>query len=221
MNERPKLVGLNVARVNVADASVKERAALLSDSQEQGKNRALMRSSEARDRAHAHPFQQKLHDFRGLFCRDVVAFERLVARLRERGLAGGATITLDAIAAESKSPCFGVLALYTRHGLLFLREKPYNQSLGSECGLRSRLDSALLIVDAIGRALALALVVARKGFGPSTPRLVIGRSFRLSYRATTSSLNAFSFPCFSCWPAVRIVTLSPARSPKPAAWLPR
>jgi hypothetical protein len=90
-----------------------------------------------------HSFQQERDDLSGFFVRDVIAPERLAARLGECGVTTGAAETLDSLASvESESLCFVVLAVDASHGLLFLCEKPYNLSLGFRCGLRPRLNLA-------------------------------------------------------------------------------
>lgn len=161
MNERPKLVGLDVARMNVAHAGIEKVAAFFPNGDKQRKNRTLMNARHAGNGAHAHSFEQKLDDLRGLFGRDIVASKRLMARLSECRFASGATVTLDsATSVEAKSFCFVVVTADTSHvgfSLVFLLEKPDNQSLGSECGLRPRLDSALPLAETRGRAFLFEL----------------------------------------------------------------
>lgn len=143
VNERPEFIGLHESRTDASHQGIGQVPGLLADCQQERENRALVRSSDTRDRADAHAFEQERHNLCSGFSRDVVASEGLLSRLGESSFAGRAAKTLDSLGAvESKSFRFGVLATYARHGLLFLREKPYNQSLGSECGLRPRLDSA-------------------------------------------------------------------------------
>ncbi len=90
--------------------------------------------------------------------------KRSLARLRKRGIAGRAAIPLDSLASVGSEPLrFGVLTSEAGHGfsLVFQREKPDNQSLGSECGLRPRLDSASPLAETSGGALLLFLLPHR------------------------------------------------------------
>jgi hypothetical protein len=50
--------------------------------------------------------------------------------------------------------CLAIVAGHRTSPLVFLRVKPDNQHLGSECGLRPRLDSALPVALTTGRALS-------------------------------------------------------------------
>jgi hypothetical protein len=153
MHESPKLVGLHEIRVNISDALIEKIATLVSNSQEQVKNRFLMYVRNARDGADTHTFQQQSGDLSGFLCRDTVASERSAAGFGECSFTTGTAETLDSVASvESELLYFGVLALDASHGLLFLREKPYNQAIGSECGLRPRLDLARLLALTRGRA---------------------------------------------------------------------
>jgi hypothetical protein len=162
MHERPQFVGLNEARADIPHASIEKASALLSYREKQRKNRALVCASEARDGANAHSFKQESDDLRGSLCRNVVASERFLAGFREGTFAGGATESLNLSASVgSKSVCFGVFAADTCHvgfSLVFLREKPDNHDLGSECGLPPRLDSALPSARTDGRALCYSFL---------------------------------------------------------------
>lgn len=141
VNEGPEFVGLNESRANIPNAGVEKTSGLLTNSEKQRKNRALVRLGDAGDSANAHSLKQERDDLCSLLSRNVVPSERLLARLGERGFAGGAAVPLDSISSvESEPLCFGVITTDAGHGLLFLCEKPYNQSLGFECGLRPRLN---------------------------------------------------------------------------------
>lgn len=189
VNESPKFIGLDKSRSDIADASIENLPALFSNGEKQGKNRGFVNARKTGYRTDAHAFEQKLHDLRGLFGRDVVASERLVARLRECRFAGGATVTLDAIAAESESLRFGMLAFDAGHvgfSLVFLREKPDNQLCGSECGLRPRLDSALPVAETTGRAFSF------RGACNNGPNIIhrAGRRNRSKHHPCVTSLVA-------------------------------
>lgn len=149
----PEFVRLHESRSNASNFRVKQSTRLSADRQKQRENRALVNASDTGYGANAHSLKQERNDLSGGFCGDVVPSKRLMARRGECGLAGRTAKTLDSVrAVETKPLRFGVLATYARHGLLFLREKPYNQGLGSDCGLRPLLDSALPPVDAGGGA---------------------------------------------------------------------
>lgn len=153
VNERPEFIGLDESRAHVPNMTVEGAARLLASGQQERKNRALVDARYARDGADAHPFAQHGHNLDGLGFVQAVLSERLLARFCESGLTGFATEPLDTgLSVGSKTLNYGVLAANARHGLLFLREKPYNQSLGFECGLLPRLDSAPPMVTAIGGA---------------------------------------------------------------------
>jgi len=134
---------------------VEETAALLPDRKKQRQNRSLMCSGNAGDSANAHPFNQERHNLHGLLSIDVAASERPLARRRKRRAAFGATITLDSLSpVESESLYLGMLTFLAGHvgsPLVFSAGEADNQSLGFECGLRPRLDSALSSVSADGR----------------------------------------------------------------------
>ena len=149
MDKGPEFIGLHESRMDIPHARIEQASRFIPDREKQRKNRALVGIGDARDSTHAHTFEQEFYDLCRFFGLDVVASERLLARLGERGFTGRATVPLDSIASvESEPSCFLVFATDARHGLLFPREKPYNQSLGFECGLRPRLDSAPPLVQA-------------------------------------------------------------------------
>jgi hypothetical protein len=153
VDKGPQFVGLHKLRANAAHSLVKEVSAIVSDGQKDRKNRALVCASDAGDSANAHAFKQERHDLRSFFSIGVMPSKGSLARLRKRRVAAGAAITLDSLpSVKSESLRFVVLASQAGHGLslVFLREKPDNQSLGSECGLRPRLDSAPSSVSADG-----------------------------------------------------------------------
>lgn len=145
VNESPEFISLDEARTNIPHFGVEQIPALFPDCKQQRQNRSLVSASNARYGADAHAFEQELRDLCGLFSRNVVTSKRLLARFGKSGIAGRAAITLYFVAIESKTLCFGVLAADARHGLFslsFLCEKPYNQVLGFDCGLRSLLNQA-------------------------------------------------------------------------------
>jgi hypothetical protein len=165
VNESPEFVGLHKARMNAANAGIEKSTALIASGQKNRKNRALVDSSNTRDGANAHTFQQERYDLCDSGRFRVVGSDAF-ARLRECRPATETAIALDsALSAKPEAFRSGVLALEARHGLLFLREKPYNQSSGSECGLRPRLDSASPLVQASGEASVYSLLLkSRKLF---------------------------------------------------------
>jgi len=65
---------------------------------------------EAGDCTNAHSFHDQFNYLRGLLSLNVMLSKWFLARLRECGLAGGATETLDFVASESEFLGFGVLA---------------------------------------------------------------------------------------------------------------
>jgi len=159
VHEAPEFIGLYEARMNISDALIGEVTGFCADGKKQRKDSALVGASDPRDGAYAHSFHQERDDLSGFISRNVVSSKRSLARRSERSLAIGAAVTLDFIATvESESSSFGVLATLAGHGLsplVFLREKPDNQSLGSECGLLPRLDSAPSLASlATGRLLS-------------------------------------------------------------------
>jgi hypothetical protein len=157
VDKGPEFIGLHESRANIPHLRIEKIAGFVSDSDKQRENRALVCTSGAGDGADAHSFKQKRDDLRGPVRRDVMPSQRLLARLGERGLANGAAITLNLEASVgSESFCFGVFAADACHigfSLVFLREKPDNHDLGSECGLRPRLDSASPLAETSGEAL--------------------------------------------------------------------
>ena len=156
MDEGPEFICLHESRTYVSDFRVEQGARFFANREKQGKNRALVNSRNAGDGANAHALKQERNDLSGGFRGDVVPPKRSLARSGKRGFAGRAAKTLDFIASvKPKSLRFGVPATDARHGLLFLREKLYNQGLGSDCGLRSPLDSALPVALTTGRAFFL------------------------------------------------------------------
>lgn len=156
VNESPEFIGLHKVRTGSAHLAVKQRAALFPHSQEKRENRPLMRLSDAGDRADTHSFQQERDDLSGFFVRDVMASERLSARLGECGFTTWATETLDSVASVAAELfCFVVAALEAGHvgsPFDFSQEKPDNQILWSECGLRPYLDFAPLLAQTRGGA---------------------------------------------------------------------
>jgi hypothetical protein len=178
VNERPEFIGLHKTRTNTTNAGIKKSAALVASGQKNRKNRALIDSSNARHSANAHTFEQERYDLRDLGRFRVVGSDAL-ARLRKRRPATKTAITLDsAFSTKSEALRSGVLASQARHGLLFLREKPYNQSLGFECGLRPLLNSALSVALTTDRALNFGVT---GGDWTLASRLQIECSTGLSY----------------------------------------
>jgi len=165
MNESPEFVGLHESRTDSAYVAVEEAAALLPDREKQRENRSLVSASNPRNSADTHSFKQERGDLRRLVGVCIVPSQRPLARLRKRGVAAGAAITLNSLASvESESFCFVVLASQAGHvasPLVFLREKPDNQSLGSECGHRPRLDSASLPAQTGGGALFRSFLLSQ------------------------------------------------------------
>src|ERR1700682_1671095 len=157
VDEGPQLIGFHKSRMNSAHSAVKDVSALLPDSQKQGKNRALVDAYETRYGTDAHSFHKQTDYLRCFFSLNVVPSKWTFAGFGKRGFAGRAAKTLDSIASlKPKSLCFGVLTTDTCHirfSLVFLREKPDNQSLGSECGLRPRLDSVPPLAQTSGGVL--------------------------------------------------------------------
>lgn len=144
VNEGPKLIGLHKSRANVPHASIEKISGLVADREKQGQNRGFVDASGAGDGADTHALKQECYDLCGLLGRNIVPSKGPLTRLRECGLARGAAVALNLVASvESESLCFGVFATDAGHvgfSLVFLREKPDTQILGSECGLRPRLD---------------------------------------------------------------------------------
>jgi hypothetical protein len=163
VNESPKFIGLHESRTDFSHSGIEKVSTLLSHREKQRKNRALVRARNARNRTHRHSFEQERCDLCGSLCRNVVASERFLAGFRESTFAGGATESLNlAASVGSKSVCFGVLAADAGHAgfsLVFLREKPDNHGLGSECGLLPRLDSVLPSALTDGRALSFSFLL--------------------------------------------------------------
>jgi hypothetical protein len=158
VNVGPEFVSLDKSRPNVPNTRIEKTTAFVADRSQKRKNCGFVDARDARDCADRHSFGQKSDYLGGLPNREIVASKRPMARLREGILAGGAAIALNPVrAVESESLCFGVFATDTGHvwfSLVFLREKPDNQGLGSRCGLRPRLDSARQMVTAICRVFA-------------------------------------------------------------------
>jgi hypothetical protein len=180
VNKRPEFIGLHESGTNTAHSRVEKIAAVAPDSDKQGKNRALVCSGDAGDGAYTHSFKQKINHAGRFFCVGVVPCKGSLAGLGKRRITAGATVTLDSLpSVKSKTFCFVVIATQASHGLLFLREKPYNQSLGFECGVRPRLDSAPLLVQASDGALLLGVPGGDWTLNhPITNRAL----FQLSYR---------------------------------------
>ncbi len=159
VNECPEFIGLYESRMDAAHPIVEKALAVFPDRKQERKNRALVCASDARDSANTHSLKQERGDLRCLVSVGVVPSKRPLARLRKRGITAGAAITLDSFpSVESEAFYFVVLASQAGHmasPLVFLREKPENQGLGSECGLRPLLDSSLPSVSADGREFSL------------------------------------------------------------------
>lgn len=154
VNEGPKFIGLDESRTNAANLGVKKFSGLLAKSEEKRKNRALVDACNARHRTDANSFEQEFYDLRGCFGLDVVTTKRLLARLREGSFTSRAAEALDSFpSVKPESLRFGMLTTDARHGLLFLRKKPYNQSLGFECGPCSRLNHAPSLAETSGGVL--------------------------------------------------------------------
>jgi hypothetical protein len=155
VNEGPELIGLNEARTDAPNERIENKTAVIASGEENRENRALVNPGDARNGANTIAFQQKRRNLRDFGGFRVVGSDSL-AGFRESGFAVEAAVTLDsALAAKSETLRSGVIALEARHGLLFLREKPYNQSSGFDSGLRPLLNSASLLVDARSEALCL------------------------------------------------------------------
>lgn len=161
MDKTPKLIGLDKPRPEIPDSAVEDALALRAHSLQQGKNRCLVDTRYPGDGAHAHPFCEKGHDLDGLAQFNGMPSKRLAARLRERGAARIAAVPLNPeFAVGSELLSCSVLASEAGHRafpLVFLCGKPDNQSLGSECGLRPRLDSAPSSVQPGGGAFLFLL----------------------------------------------------------------
>jgi len=155
VNVGPQFVSLDKSRFHITDTRIEHAAAFVSYRNQKRKNRVLVNASDARNCANTHSLGEKRDDLRSFFSLDVVPSEGLFMRFGERRIAGRATKTLDFVASvKSESFCLVVVTSNAGHvgfSLVFLREKPDNQSLGSECGLRPRLDSSLPSASTDGR----------------------------------------------------------------------
>ena len=144
MNERPEFVRLDVAGMDAAHPRIEKLAALFANSKKQRKNRALVRSGNTRYGTHAHSLDQKRYDLRGPVSADVVPSKGALTGSAERRLTRLAAKPLNPqLSVCPKFLSYSVLASQAGHRafpLVFLREKPDNQSLGFECGLRPRLN---------------------------------------------------------------------------------
>src|SRR5579864_1917566 len=158
VDKGPEFVSLHKSRVNSAHSAVKQIPTLLTDSQKQRENRALVDASETRHGADTHSFHKQTDYLRCFFGLDVVASEWFIAGFGESSFAGLAAETLNSQSSvRSKTFCCAVLASNAGHwtfSLVFLREKSDNQSLGSECRLRPRLDSPPPLAQTSGGVIA-------------------------------------------------------------------
>jgi hypothetical protein len=107
-DETPNLVQLHIPDFHVTDLAGHDLFALLASDYENLKDRSMMDSSEALNRADRTAFNQKLQDFFGFVHFGVHAAERLAMRFGEGALALAALIPLQAVAMFAESTAFGV-----------------------------------------------------------------------------------------------------------------
>jgi hypothetical protein len=156
-DKAPQFIALDFGHRNGADFAFEDAFALFSDHHKQRQNRGVMYSGHAFDGVDRASFNKKLDNFQGFVQRGIHAAERSVVLFRESLTALTAAIASKSVAMFPKLLTFGV-AIVAGHGLFplaFLREKPNTQRLGSECGLCSRLDSALPPAQTGGRVFSL------------------------------------------------------------------
>jgi hypothetical protein len=184
VNEAPKLIGLDEAGFEVANQFVRDSLALVANSTQESEDRSLVDTRNAGDGTDAHSFGEQRNNLYSLAHFDGVTAKRSATGLRESGIAGTASVALNAKASvSSKLSCAFVLASEAGHvgfSLVFSAGKPDNQGLGFDCGLLPLLNLALLQAQTWSRAFYL--------FCPVVLEIVIA-ALRRVHRSRLARLN--------------------------------
>jgi len=201
-NKAPQLIALNFGNSDSADFVFEESFAFFSDKSEERQDRGVVDSRHTFDHVDGASFDQEFDDLDRHFQRRGHSAERRGVFFGESLAALTATEALKPVTMFPKLFAFrtAIVASHVGSPLVFLREKPDNHDLGSRCGLRPRLDSALLSVTADSRALSYlpqrispAESERSSGIGPSKFALlkkplqnVVKKCQRISARETVS-----------------------------------
>ncbi|HTX16478.1 MAG TPA: hypothetical protein VMD77_14355 [Candidatus Baltobacteraceae bacterium] len=153
-DEAPQFIALDFADRNGADSTFEKTFTFFAYQNEQRQNRGVVNSRDALDRADRTALDQQFDNSNCPVQWRVHRAERSSAFLCESLAALAAAEALKSVPVLPKLFAFGtaIVASHVSFSLVFLREKPDNHDLGSDCGLRPPLDSAVPSVSADGTA---------------------------------------------------------------------